>query len=358
MSANSPVGTTLAILERTLKVMSAVQARVHYSMKQELKLLKDIIRDYTPADYPYEPEVGSRRAKQSDYDMVDVIPVSDPNAATMSQKVVQYQAALQLAQQAPQLYDMAQLHRQMLDVLGIKNAQKLIKLEEDKKPEDPVTENQNVLSMKPIKAFYYQDHQAHIQVHMAAMQDPKIMQLVGQSPMAQQIGAAMQAHIAEHLGFEYKKQMEQMMGIEIPRDENGDEEEIPREMEVRISQMAAQAGQQLLQKNQAEVQQQQAAQQQQDPLIQLQQQELQLKAQEVEIKKTKLQIDAAAKADQQDIERERIAAQERIAGMQVGAKVASDKAQLASKDQIEGLKIGSEIARNQAQMGKPNKKGE
>jgi hypothetical protein len=360
MSANSPVGTTLAILERTLKVMSAVQARVHYSMKQELKLLKEIIRDYTPADYPYEPEIGSRRAKQSDYDMVDVIPVSDPNAATMSQKVVQYQAALQLAQSAPQLYDLAQLHRQMLDVLGIKNAQKLIKLEGDKKPEDPVTENQNALSMKPIKAFYYQDHQAHIQVHMAAMQDPKIMQLVGQSPMAQQIGAAMQAHIAEHLGFEYKKQMEQMMGIEIPRDDNGDEEEIPRELEVRISQMAAQAGQQLLQKNQAEVQQQQAAQQQQDPLIQLQQQELQLKAQEVEIKKTKLQIDAAAKADQQDIERERIAAQERIAGMQVGAKVASDKAQLASKDQLEGLRIGAEISRNQAQMKqqKPNKQGE
>jgi hypothetical protein len=360
MSANSPVGTTLAILERTLKVMSAVQARVHYSMKQELKLLKEIIRDYTPADYPYEPEIGSRRAKQSDYDMVDVIPVSDPNAATMSQKVVQYQAALQLAQSAPQLYDLAQLHRQMLDVLGIKNAQKLIKLEGDKKPEDPVTENQNALSMKPIKAFYYQDHQAHIQVHMAAMQDPKIMQLVGQSPMAQQIGAAMQAHIAEHLGFEYKKQMEQMMGIEIPRDEDGEEEEIPREMEVRISQMAAQAGQQLLQKNQAEVQQQQAAQQQQDPLIQLQQQELQLKAQEVEIKKTKLQIDAAAKADQQDIERERIAAQERIAGMQVGAKVASDKAQLSSKDQLEGLRIGAEISRNQAQMKqqKPNKQGD
>jgi hypothetical protein len=251
----------------------------------------------------------------------------------------------------------------MLDVLGIKNAQKLIKLEGDKKPEDPVTENQNALSMKPIKAFYYQDHQAHITVHMAAMQDPKIMQLVGQSPMAQQIGAAMQAHIAEHLGFEYKKQMEQMMGMEIPRSEDGGEEEIPRELEMQISQMAAQAGQQLLQKNQAEVQQQQAAQQQQDPLIQLQQQELQLKAQEVEIKKQKLQVDASAKADQQDIERERIAAQERIAGMQVGAKVASDKAQLASKDQLEGLRIGSEIARNQAQMAgqnrqKPPKKGD
>jgi hypothetical protein len=291
--------------------------------------------------------------------MVDVIPVSDPNAATMSQKVVQYQAALQLAQSAPQLYDLAQLHRQMLDVLGIKNAQKLIKLEEDKKPEDPVTENQNVLSMKPIKAFYYQDHQAHIAVHMAAMQDPKIMQLVGQSPMAQQIGAAMQAHIAEHLGFEYKKQMEQMMGMEIPRGEDGEENEgIPRELEMQISQMAAQAGQQLLQKNQAEVQQQQAAQQQQDPLIQLQQQELQLKAEEVNIKKQKLQVDAAAKADQQDIERERIAAQERIAGMQVGAKVANDKAQLASKNQLEGLRIGENIARTQAQMEKPNKKGE
>jgi hypothetical protein len=360
MSANSPVGTTLAILERTLKVMSAVQARVHYSMKQELKLLKEIIRDYTPADYPYEPEIGSRRAKQADYDMVDVIPVSDPNAATMSQKVVQYQAALQLAQSSPDLYDMAQLHRQMLEVLGIKNADKLIKLEEDKKPQDPVTENQNALMLQPIKAFYYQDHQAHIQVHMSAMQDPKIMQLVGQSPQAQQIGAAMQAHIAEHLGFEYKKQMEQMMGMEIPTEYAENEEEIPRELEVRISQMAAQAGQQLLQKNQAEAQQQQAAQQQQDPLIQLQQQELQLKAQEVDIKKQKLQVDAAAKADQQDIERERIAAQERIAGMQVGAKVASDKAQLASKDQLEGLRIGAEISRNQAQMKqqKPNKKGE
>jgi hypothetical protein len=246
----------------------------------------------------------------------------------------------------------------MLDVLGIKNAQKLVKLETDKKPEDPVTENQNVLMMKPVKAFYYQDHQAHIAVHMAAMQDPKIMQLVGQSPMAQQIGAAMQAHIAEHLGFEYKKQMEQLMGIEIPRSEDGEEEEeIPRELEVRISQMAAQAGQQLLQKNSAEAQAQQAAQQQQDPLIQLQQQELQLKAQEVAIKQQKLKVDAAAKADQQDIERERIAAQERIAGMQVGAKVASDKAQLASKDQIEGLRIGAEIARNTAAMNreKPQK---
>jgi hypothetical protein len=336
-------------------------------MKQELKLLKEIIRDYTPADYPYEPEIGSRRAKQADYDMVDVIPVSDPNAATMSQKVVQYQAVLQLAQQAPQLYDMAQLHRQMLEVLGIKNAQKLIKLDGDKKPEDPVTENQNVITMKPIKAFYYQDHQAHIQVHMSAMQDPKIMQLVGQSPMAQQIQAAMQAHIAEHLGFEYKKQMEQMMGIELPRGDDGDEEEIPREMEVRISQMAAQAGQQISQKNQAEAQQQQAQQQAQDPLIQLQQQELQIKQADLERKKQKDLMDAAAKADQLEIEQERIAAQKEIAGMQVGAKVAKDKEELSSRNQLEGLRIGSEISRNRAQMAqqaaaqkqqKPTKKGD
>ena len=369
MSANSPVGTTLAILERTLKVMSAVQARVHYSMKQELKLLKDIIRDYTPTDYPYEPTVGSRRAKQSDYDNVDVIPVSDPNAATMSQKVVQYQAVLQLAQQSPQLYNLPQLHRQMLDVLGIKNAQKLVKLEEDKKPEDPVTENQNILMMKPVKAFLYQDHQAHIAVHMAASQDPKIMQLVGQSPMAQQIGAAMQAHIAEHLGFEYRKQMEQLMGMALPDTEKEDDEGIPREMEVQVSQLAAQAAQQLLQRNQAEVQQKQAQQQMQDPLIQLQQQELQIKAKETEIKEKKLQVDAAAKADQLQIERERIAAQKQIAGMQVGAKVAKDKAELAARQQIDGLRAGIDVAKAKDQLAiqktaserniqKPTKKGE
>ena len=369
MSANSPVGTTLAILERTLKVMSAVQARVHYSMKQELKLLKDIIRDYTPTDYPYEPTIGSRRAKQSDYDNVDVIPVSDPNAATMSQKVVQYQAVLQLAQQSPQLYNLPQLHRQMLDVLGIKNAQKLVKLEEDKKPEDPVTENQNILMMKPVKAFLYQDHQAHIAVHMAASQDPKIMQLVGQSPMAQQIGAAMQAHIAEHLGFEYRKQMEQLMGMALPDTEKEDDEGIPREMEVQVSQLAAQAAQQLLQRNQAEVQQKQAQQQMQDPLIQLQQQELQIKAKETEIKEKKLAADAAAKADQLQIERERIAAQKQIAGMQVGAKVAKDKAELSARQQIDGLRAGIDVAKAKDQLAiqktaserniqKPTKKGE
>ena len=358
MSANSPVGTTLAILERTLKVMSAVQARIHYAMKQELKLLKRIIADYTPPDYSYEPVEGSRLAKKSDYDMVDVIPVSDPNAATMSQKVVQYQAALQLAQTAPQLYDLPVLHRQMLDVLGIKNYQKLVPIEEDKKPQDPVTENQSALAMKPIKAFYYQDHQAHIAVHMAAMQDPKIMGLVGQSPMAQQIGAAMQAHIAEHLGYEYKKQMEMRMGIELPRTNEEEDQAIPESMEVQISQMAAQAAQQMLQQNQQEEQAKQNAQAQQDPLIQMQQQELQIKQAELQLKQQKLQVDAAAKADQLDIERERIASQKQIAGMQVGAKAAKDKAQLASKDQLEGLKLGAEIARNRAQMNQPKGKKE
>jgi hypothetical protein len=282
--------------------------------------------------------------------MVDVIPVSDPNAATMAQKVVQYQAALQLAQGAPQLYDLPKLHRQMLEVLGIKNYQKLVPTEDDKKPEDPVSENQNLLTMKPVKAFYYQDHQAHIAVHMSAMQDPKIQQLMQMNPMAQQIQAAAMSHINEHLGYEYKKQMEMRMGIEIPRTNEADDQTIPEEMEVRISQMAAQAAQQMLQQNQQEAQAQQNAQAQQDPLIQMQQQELQLKQAELELKKQKVQIDAAAKVDQLDIERERIASQKEIAGMQVGAKAAKDRAQLASKDQVEGLKIGAEIARNKAQM--------
>jgi hypothetical protein len=350
MSANSPVGTTLAILERTLKVMSAVQARIHYAMKQEFHLLKNIIADFTPDEYSYEPEEGSRMAKRSDYDMVTVIPVSDPNAATMSQKVVQYQAALQLAQQAPQLYDLPVLHRQMLEVLGIKNYQKLVPMPDDKKPADPVTENQNVISMKPVKAFLYQDHQAHIQVHMAAMQDPKIMELVGQSPMAQAIGAAMQAHIAEHLGFEYRKQMEKQMGVDLPTTNEINEDGIPEAIEVRVSQLAAQAAQQLLQQNQQEAQAKKNAQTQQDPLVQMQQQELQIKQEELQLKKQKLQVDAASKADQLKIEEARIAAQKEIAGMQVGAKTAKDKAQQESKDKIEGLRAGADIAYKNAQL--------
>lgn len=323
MSANTPVGTTLAILERTLKVMSAVQARVHYSMKQELKLLKDIIRDYTPDEYEYQPDVGNRFAKQSDYDNCDVIPVSDPNAATMSQKVVQYQAVLQLAQQAPQLYDLGQLHRQMLEVLGIKNAKKLVKIEDDQMPEDPITENMNILNMKPVKAFLYQDHQAHITVHMNAMKDPKLAALIGQNPQAQAIGAAAMAHIQQHLAFEYRKQMEQLIGMPLPTGE--EDEAIPRDLEVQISQMASQASDALLQKNQIEIAAQQAQQAAQDPVIQMQAKELELKQAEEQRKTNKDQADAAEAAARLQLEKERIASQERIANAQIMAKVEKDQ---------------------------------
>jgi hypothetical protein len=343
MSAQAPVGTTLAILERTLKVMSAVQARVHYAMKQEFRLLKEIIRDYTPEAYPYEPTEGDRRAKKSDYDRVEVIPVSDPNAATMAQKIVQYQAVIQLAQTAPQLYDLPYLHRQMLEVLGLKNANKLVPVEddEDRKPRDPVSENMDVINGKPVKAFIYQDHEAHIMVHMMAMQDPKIAQLMGQNPNAQAMMAAMNAHIAEHLAFEYRRQIEQMAGVPLPPPDT-DMDEVT---EVEISRLAAAAAEKLLQKNQAETAQQQQEQQAQDPILQMQQQELQIKQMETQIKQQKMLIDAAAKQDRLDIDRERIAAQKEIAGLQVGAKIATDKANLSSKEQLEGLRVGVEIAR-------------
>jgi len=353
MSAQAPVGTTLAILERTLKVMSAVQARIHYSFKEELRLLRDIIRDYTPDTYTYEPVEGSPRAKKSDYDNVDVIPVSDPNAATMAQKITQYQAVLQLAQGAPQIYNLPKLHRQMLDVLGIKNAQQLVKLPEDQKPEDPITENTNVLMMKPVKAFYYQDHQAHIAVHMAAMQDPKIMQLVGQNPQAQAMQAAMMAHINEHVAYEYRKQMEMRMGIELPfhpDEDDSDEKAMPQEVEVRVSQMAAQAAQQMLQQNQQQAQAQQNAQAQQDPIIQLQQQEMQIKQGELELKTKKLATDAAAKADQLQIERDRIESQEKIAGMNAQIKVITDDKNRLAKESEMGAKLGIDLAKSKAQM--------
>lgn len=361
MSAQAPVGTTLAILERTLKVMSAVQARIHYAMKQELKLLRDIIRDYTPETYDYEPTEGSPRAKQSDYDNVDVIPVSDPNAATMAQKIVQWQAVMQLATQAPQIYNMPFLHRQMLTVLGIKNAQKLVKLPEDQKPEDPITENQNILMMKPVKAFLYQDHQAHITVHMAAMRDPKIAQLVGQNPQAQMLQSAMLAHINEHIAYEYRKQMEAAMGIELPtHPDDEDAQGIPAEMEVQISQLAAQAAQQILQRNTNEIAAQQAQQAQNDPIIQMQQQELQLKAQEISIKERKLAADAAAKADQLDLENKRILSQEKIAGLQASIKVQKDTQDRLAKQEEAGAKLGVDMAKTYAQLHQQNqpKKGE
>jgi len=312
MSAQAPVGTTLAILERTLKNMSAIQARVHYSMKQELGLLKHIIAEYTPDDYDYQPSEGSRKAKKSDYDDVDVIPVSDPNASTMAQKIVQYQAVLQLAQGAPQLYNLPLLHRQMLDVLGIKDANKLVPMDDDQKPTDPVSENQNVLKGKPVKAFLAQDHQAHIVVHMAAMQDPKIQSLLQQNPMAQAMQQAMMAHINEHLGFEYRKQIEETLGMQLPAqtDESGEEVQMSPEVEARLSPMLAQAAQQLLQKNMQQAQQAQAQQQAQDPIVQMQMQELQLKAQENQRKAAKDQADNAIKAAQLQVERDRIQTQQ------------------------------------------------
>ena len=343
MSANSPVGTTLAILERTLKVMSAVQSRIHYSMKQELKLLKEIIRDYTPEDYDYEPEEGSAKAKQSDYDLVTVIPVSDPNAATMAQKIVQYQAVLQLAQGAPQIYNMPQLHRQMLEVLGIRNPQKLIPLPEDKKPKDPISENMDVINGKPLKAFIYQDQEAHITAHTNFMKDPLTAKTIGQNPQAQVMMAALQAHIAEHFGFKYRQLIEQQLGAPLPYLED-DEDTIPEEYEVQISRLIAQASAQLLQQNMAQASQEQAQQQQQDPIIQMQQQELQIKMQDVQRKTQKDQTDAQLKSEQLQIERDRIQAQVDIEGQKAGIKMSYDKDKLDRDSEMQATQMGIDIA--------------
>jgi len=350
MSANSPVGTTLAILERTLKMMSAIQARIHYSMKQEFRLLKEIIRDYTPPDYSYQPVDGGRMIKQSDYDHVDVIPVSDPNAATMAQKVVQYQAALQLAQTAPQLYDLPLLHRQMLDVLGIKNYQKLVPMADDMKPTDPVSENQNILKNKPVKAFIEQNHQAHIGCHMATMQDPKLRSILEMNPqVAQQLQATMMAHINEHIGFEYRLQIEKAMGMQLPPmpKDGEDPAQMPPEMADQIAQMAAQASQQILMQNQQQAQQQQAQQQAQDPLIQLQQQELQIKMAEQQRKTQKDVVDAQLKQEQIAVERERIRAQQQTAGAQAAVKAMTDKQAREDAQRAEGSKAGLELLKYQ-----------
>jgi hypothetical protein len=347
MSAQAPVGTTLAILERTLKNMSAIQARVHYSMKQELGLLKNIIAEYTPEDYDYQPSEGSRKAKKSDYDDIDVIPVSDPNASTMAQKIVQYQAVIQLAQGAPQLYNLPLLHRQMLEVLGVKDASKLVPMDDDQKPTDPVSENQNVLKGKPLKAFISQDHKAHITVHMAAMQDPKIMALLQDNPQAPAMQAAMMAHINEHLGFEYRKQIEQTLGMQLPAqiDESGEEVQMSPEVEARLSPMLAQAAQQLLQKNMQEAQQQKQQQQQQDPIVQMQQKELQLKEQDNQRKAAKDQADNAIKTAQQQIERERIQAQQ-----------ATEQQRMQMKKEIDDKLIKMDALKTVAQM-QANKEG-
>jgi hypothetical protein len=351
MSGQAPVGTTLAILERTLKMMSAVQARVHYAMKREFQLLKGIIRDYTPETYSFEPEEGSRKAKKSDYDMVAVIPVSDPNAATMAQKIVQYQAVIQLAQGAPQIYDLPYLHRQMLEVLGIKNAQKLVPLKDgdDMKPRDPVSENMDILNGKPVKAFLYQDHEAHIAVHIAAMQDPKMAALVGQNPNAQSMMAAAAAHIQEHLAFEYRRQIEEQAGVPLPPPNA----EMDEDTELAISRLAAAASSQLLQKNQAEAQQQQNQKMQQDPIVQMQMAELEIKKGELELKKQKLQVDAAEKNDRLELEMARIESQEEIAGLQIGAKLATSQNDMEAKQEAEGFRMGIELSREALQSEQP-----
>jgi hypothetical protein len=357
MSAQAPVGTTLAILERTLKVMSAVNARTHYSMKQELRLLKEIIRDYTSDDYSYEPAEGRRGCKKSDYDLVDVIPVSDPNAATMAQKIVQYQAVLQLAQGAPQIYNMPVLHRQMLDVLGIRNAQKLIPLQDDMKPKDPIAENMDILTMKPVKAFIYQDQDAHITTHQAFIQDPQTAAMIGQNPQAQAMMGAMQAHIAEHFAFKYRQQIEQQLGAPLPYFKEDDDESISEDVEIQISRAVAQAAQQLTMQNMAQAQQQEAQQQAQDPIIQMQMQELALKGQEQERKAAKDASDIQLK--QLEIENTHTAEMARIEleARRFGATMAKDKEQAAMNKEkmgvdvdIAGHKMGIDSAKSAAQI--------
>ena len=344
MSAAAPVGTTFAILERTLKVMSAVQARIHFALKQELKLLKEIIAEDTPEDYDFDPDSGNRHAKKSDYDSVDLIPVSDPNASTMAQKIVQWQAVQQLAQANPQFFNMQLLNRQMVEIMGISNANKLVPMADDIKPTDPVSENQNILMQKPVKAFEYQDHEAHITVHMMAMKDPKILQVLGQGPQAIQLQAAMQAHINEHLGFAYRVEIEKQLGMSLPpkSDEMGDDVGMNPEVEARLAPMLAQAAQRLLQNNQQQAAQQQAQQQAQDPLVQMQQQELQLKQAELERKKQKDMVDAQLKASQQQIEKSRIQAQTVL-------EAAKTQAGLQSQETRDKIQIGADLVKHISQ---------
>jgi hypothetical protein len=389
MSAQAPVGTTLALLERQLKVMTAVQARVHFALKQELQLLRNIIRDYTDDDYTYDPEgTEGPRAKKADYGMVAVIPVSDPNAATMSQRVVQYQAVIQMAQMAPDIYDLPQLHRNMLEVLGIKNADKLVPLPDDHKPKDPVAENMAILKGEPVKAFEQQDHTAHLAVHMSMLQDPTVMQVIGQNPKAPQIQAAQAAHAAEHVAFQYKLNLEKQLGMSLPKQD----EVLPTDIANAMAGMMAQAAQQMQQQNQAQAAQQQAQQQQQDPLIQMQQQELQIKQAEVQVKQqeaqakmqemqAKMQLeqqrfqldaqkaqqdfqlkqqaaqldsqrliaDTTAKSDKMELEQEKMRSSLQLDGMKMGAQINQSKAQMDADQHREGVKMGIDIAKSQQQ---------
>ena len=331
MSANAPVGTTLALLERTLKPMAAVQARVHYAMKQEFKLLKTLLAEYAPAEYSYQPLRGEVGARQADYTLVEVIPVSDPNSSTMAQRVVQYQAVLQMASQAPQIYDLPILHRQMIEVLGVKNADKLVPTKEDMKPADPVSENMNALIGKPMQAFIYQDHDAHIQTHTAFMQDPAVAQMIGQNPQAQKIMASLQAHIAEHLGFNYRKQIEERLGVPLPAPNS----ELPEEVEIDLARLVAEAGKQLTDAHKQQAAQQQAQQKAQDPVIQMQQQELQIKAQEVQRKTQKDAADAQLK--QAELQRKARKDSDDLAVKK--AELTLDKDELEMTARKEGVKL-------------------
>jgi hypothetical protein len=343
MSGNAPVGTTLALLERQLKTMSAVQARVHYSMKQEFKLLKEIIRDFAPKRYAYTPGTSDKKAKQEDYDAVDIIPVSDPNSSTMAQRIMQYQAAMQLAQQAPQIYNLPNLHRQMLEVLGIKNADKLVPTDDDQKPRDPVSENMSFLKGKPTKAFIYQDHDAHITVHTSMMQDPLLMAQIGQSPMAQQMQGAIMAHIAEHLAFQYRTKIEKQLGATLPKPD----EEMPEDIEVQVSQLVAQASQQVLQMSKGQAAQQQAQVHAQDPLIQMQQAQLQIAQQEAATKAQKVQGDLQIK--QAELQLKTQAAQAPQAAAAAKMQEMQQKAQLHQQDMVMAEQVHAQKIRQQEQ---------
>jgi len=361
MSSNSPVGSTLAILERTLKVMSAVNARIYYSMKKEFGLLKTLIRDYTDPNYRYDPTTGTPGAKQEDYDKVNLIPVADPNAATMAQKVVQYQAVMQMAQQNPDIYDLKELNKQMLEILGVKNIAKLIPTDDDAKPLDPVSENMNMMNGTPVKAFLPQDHKAHIQVHTAFRDDPLVRQMVGQNPKAPQLQAAMEAHLAEHIAFEYRRQIEQQLGVPLPKEG----ETLPEDIENQVARLSAEAGAKLLQLHKAEAQQQQAQQQAEDPLIQMQKQELQIKQMEAQAKSQKMQADTQLDAAKLELERQklevntqrdvmleqaRITSNETIKGAELGAKAVTDDKDVKAKELLEGAKMGVEVVKANADI--------
>ncbi|MGA0867120.1 MAG: hypothetical protein ACO3QV_07385, partial [Candidatus Nanopelagicaceae bacterium] len=365
INAQAPVGTTLALMERSMKVMSGVQARMHAAMKKELRILAQVIHDFMPEEYEYEvtgKKENFNRVEDFDLKTVDVIPVSDPNAATMAQRIMQYQAALQLASQAPQLYDMGKLHRQMLEVLGIQDAEDIIKLPDEIKPKDPVAENMAILKQEPVKAFLYQDHEAHITAHMAAVQDPKIQQLIGQSPFASAIMSAMSAHITEHVAFQYRKEIERQLGVPLPPED----EQLPEDVEADLSRIVAQAANKLLGKNQQELAQQQAQQQMQNPLTQIQMKELELREREVKIKeaesqhqmafdKAKLELEVANKTANVEIQRQRITSEEERERARIGAKMAVDYVDMASKERLEGAKIGVEIAKQAvSQLGDGN----